>query len=499
MTTRQQIPEGLGGFRTTPVGADMLYELQHGTKLTAVWGGVGSGKSWAIAQTACFAAMTRQAWDPEAEAPAGPIDILVCGRHRSELKQNLWRAFDDVVGAIGGRWINDPKWYRWELPGGARITFQHYQCVGGDEKNSLEGRTYSILMSDETAQLPSSYWTHAFERCRRPSVDIWGRVFLPQLFWIGRPAPADGYLREAKRRAEAGTDVTIIYARTRDNPWNGPDYLETIRQGRSVAEFEAVTQETIGATFPTQGAIYSEWEAASWPEGNLYDLPDDAAERPTWVVIDTSILHTSVIWVQVHEVAGEQLLVIVDEWHPHGQQTSTQAIIEEVRARPWQLAGVIIDPAARSRNKAARLRSEVDVISRGPDEDPDGLGGGLGLPVRSVLPKERRSVFDGVMRVKARICSAAGARHLVIARHLWDEPPHVAGVRHTIQAYAWDPVTSEPQKGKDCDHADHCADVLRYTVAHLAWFGAPRPIVAEEVESTPPIRHPRLQTRSRRR
>jgi len=478
----------------------MLYELIAGTKLTAVWGGVGSGKSWAIAQLACYAALTREAWDPEAECPAGPIDILVTGRHRSELIQNLWRPFMDVVGALGGVWVNDPKWYRWELPNGARITFQHYQCHG-EERNSLEGRTYSLVISDESAQLRDTFYFHSFERCRRPSVDIWGRVYLPQIYWVGRPAANDGYLREARRRQDEGADVAVLYARTRDNPWNGPDYLEGIRQGRSRAEYEALTQEVLGATFPSKGAIYTDWEAASWPEGNLYDLPDDVHERPTWIAIDTSVMHTSVIWLQVHIVDGQPLLVIVDEWHPHGVPTAIQDIIKEAEERPWALCGVIIDPAARRREKAAGLASEVDVISREPGDDPDGLGGGLGAPVKAVIPPTRRGVRDGVMRVMARICSASGIRTIVLARHLWEDPPHRAGVRHSIQAYAWDPITGKPKKGKECEHADNCADVIRYAICHLAWFGPPEPIEVDQISTAEPYRVPRKHggTRNRRR
>lgn len=483
------IPAGLGGFRTTPIGADMLYELVTGRTLTAVWGGVGSGKSYAIPQLCVYAGLTRQAYDPVAGAPAGPIDILITGRTRSEMMQNLWRPFTEVVEAIGGVWVPDPKWYRWELPNGARITWHQYQCHGDEGRNTLEGRTYSIVISDETAQLKSTFFSHAFERCRRPSIDVWGRVYDGQVFWVGRPAANDAYLREAKRRAKAGADVRILYGRTRDNLWNGPGYLENIRTGRSKAEYEALTQEVIGATYPSKGRIYDDFEAEMWPAGNLVNLPDDVERRPSWVVVDTSVLHTSVMWMQVHEVEGEQLLVVVDEWHPHGVPTSIQDIIAECRARPWRLVGVIIDPAARRREKAAGLTSEVDVIGREPDEDPDGLGGGLGVPVRSIIPTARRGVHDGIMRVKARLCSAAGTRSLVVARRLWDDPPHQAGLRHTVQAYAWDPVTGAPKKAEDCDHADNPGDVLRYAVCHLAWDGPPQPIDPDGPgPAEPPIR-----------
>lgn len=473
-------------MRVTPIGADILAEILAGRRLVAAWGGIGSGKSYSIAQICLWLGLTRRAWDAEAGEAAGPIDVLVTGRYRTDLMQNLGKAFHETFTPFGGRWVNDPRWYRWELPNGARFTFQHYQCHG-ENASTIEGRNYHIVISDETTQLPAQFWTHAFERNRLPTVDLAGRVYPPQMVWLSRPAANDGYMREARRRAEDGIDVAILYARTRDNPWNHPDYLKDIRAGRSLAEFEAITQEVIGATFPSRGAILDDFVPKAWPEGNLIDIGElDTADAPTIVVIDPGIMHTSVLWAQVHEVGGQMALVVVDEWHPHGVPTSIQQTITEVKSRQWRVAKVIIDPSSTARKPVARLTSNVDVLRRGVDEDPDGLGGGLGVPVLARLPTGRRGVKDGLMRVKARICSAAGERVLLLAQHLWDEPPHLHGVRHTVGAYAWDPVTGEAKKGDAADHGDHTADCLRYLVGQEAWHGPPQPVAEDEVDYAPP-------------
>lgn len=476
-------------MRVTPIGADLLFELDSGRKLIAVWGGVGCGKSYAIAQVCLHFGTTRFGWDHVEQRVRGPVDILVTGRWQTDLHQNLKEGFREIIEAAGGRWIDDSKWPRWELPNGATITWLHYQCWG-EARSTIEGRGYHLLLSDETSQLEDTFWAHSFERARKPSIDVTGHLYPGQVVWISRPAAADGYIREAHRRIEDGENGVVLYARTRDNLWNGPDYIESIRRGRSKAEFEAITQEVVGATFPSRGAIYDDWTAETWPAGNLVDLDGDP-EHPTIMVVDPGVLHTSVIWAQVHELApGHPALVVVDEWHPHGRPTSVQGIIAEARRRPWQLSEVIIDPAAGARTRTAHLTSEVDVIARDEDEDVDGLGGGLGVPVRASIPPLRRPVFEGIMRVKARMCSAAGERTLVMVRPLWDEPPHVHGVRHSVQSYAWDERTGQPKKGRAGDQADHCADTLRYLVCHHAWDGPPE-LEPELVARPEPLRIPR--------
>lgn len=485
--------------RFTPVGADILTALADGDELVGCWGGVGCGKSYSIAGLCLVLGMTRAALDPETGEPAGPLHILVTGRSHGQLRKNLWSAFRDVVGAAGGRWIAEPEWRRWELPNGGVITFHPYVCHGtGDESsNSLEGMSLHVLIADETAQLPPSFWDHSLERCRLPSVDVVsGRRYPAQVVWLSRPAAADGYIRETRRRIAAGTPGRVIIGRTRDNVHVDPvTYLRKLARGRSKAEFEALTQETPGATYPAKGAIYGDLVAEEWPAGNLWTPPADVSTYPTLLAIDSGVHTTSCLWIQLRELApGHAAVCVVDEWHPE-TATDVQAIVAEARRRPWQLAEVIIDPAAGARQRAAGLTSEVDVLRRQPDDDPDGLGGGLGVPVTATLPEKRRSVRGGVMRVMARIRAADGTRSLVVDRRLWDSPPHDRGLRHTVQVYEWGP-DGEPLKGRRGRDADHCADALRYAVACHAWGGPPEIASARPARLAPPRRP--VPTRAKR-
>lgn len=475
----------------TPVGADILAALADGDELVGVWGGVGSGKSWAVAALCLILATTRRGLNPETGEPTEPIDVLVTGRTNGDLKRNLWKAFDLTLGPAGGRFVDAADWHRWEMPNGARITWQYYACHGtaAESSNSLEGFSCHVLISDETAQLPPPFYDHSVERCRLPSVDVvTGRRYPAQVVWISRPTSADGYIREARRRIADGVRGRIVIGRTRDNPHVDPEtYLRKLARGRSRAEYLALTQEEPGATYPSKGAIYGAFAPEDWPAGNLVD--DSVADRaaPTILSIDPGLHTTSCLWWQVHELApGSRALVLVDEWHPD-RATDVQAIIAEAKARPWRLVEAIIDPAADSRSRLGLdLGTEVSILRRGRDEErADGLGPGLGVPVRASLPPQRVSVRAGVWRVAARICAADGTRSLVVCRRLWESPEHDRGWRHTVQNYAWGPDGS-PLKGRAGRDADHCADAGRYTVVHHAWDGPPAPLTAAAARAPAP-------------
>ncbi len=396
---------------------------------------------------------------------------MICRRTQNELKRSFWNPFQAIIAPAGGRFISEPGAHRWVMPNGSVIHWAPYRLFGtqGESESSLEGLGASVIFGDEATQYPDEFFDHTLERTSQPSVHIVTGQQYPssQVVWLSRPASDTRFVDIARAHHKAGLSGSVILSRTRDV--QTPEFLEKMRRTHSKAHFDAVTQEVAWATMPINGAIFSDFKPEEWPEGNLLSLDLDKS-HPTYLAIDPGVTTTSCLWIQVHNVLGSPLAVVVDEWHPN-TPTSTQDVVREASRRSYNLTEVIIDPAADSRTRAAGLATEARILARQPNEDPDGLGPGLGVEVRSVIPQSRRGVRDGVYRLLARFCAADGTRSLVVRRALWDAATQERGIRFSLQNYKWDPQTGDPLKGQRGRHADHCIDALRYWMCLNAWHG----------------------------
>lgn len=471
------LPEGFvpdpRTFRT-PMAEALLREVFHpdGARIVSIWGGIGGGKSYAIAQLIFAVAQARPGC--RILVGAGSLNLLL-----GVVKLRC----DEVFGADGlASWcggILDPHF---AFPNGSVAQFRAYKLpkTRSEAENPWEGRDCHLLVIDEIEQLPETVLDHSLQRCRISATDVAGNRFSPTVVWCGRPGAIDHWVRETLALGNKGERVKIIYPQTRDNPllWErGPDgapfspYLDRLRAKHTREQFECLTQEVVGATMPSDGAIFDGvFIPLEWPAGNLVRCAPDPAST-TWACIDFGVSTMAVLWIQRRMVGGQLADVVVDEWCPD-TATSTQRVVEELLSPSRPRANELcVDPAGQARNPTSRLVSEVDILRRAVGADPDGLGGGVGIPVRArTLQGERGRVRAGVARVSARFCTAAGERQLLVALQLWESPRHRRGMRHTIQQYEWGP-DGEPLKGERGRHADHVADALRQHVARNAWQG----------------------------
>lgn len=441
----------------TPLARELIREITdpNGARVVAVNSGIGSGKSYAIAQGIYIIAQTR----PRSRqlVSAGTYGLLM-----GVLKRRL----DDVLNGHG-EWREGNHYV---LPNGSIIDFVSYRMPSTrhEADNPWEGRDYSALWVDEIEQLPESVFDHSFQRCRLKSVDVNGMTYQPTVAWVGRPGAVYHWMEKAESLRAQGRRVRTIIMPTASNPLLADDYLDNLRASMSREEYECVTQSVIGARMPVRGAIYSAFS----PHHNLVDLKVDKA-LPTYAAIDFGVNTSAVLFIQEHVINGINSAVVIDEWCPD-VATSTRDLVNGILARGYNLAEAICDPAGDARQRVSPgLVSEVKILKRAPDDDPDGLGGGLGCPVRAVVPPARRRVRDGILRVQARIEAADGTRALYVRRTLWDRPEGKRGIRHSILQYEWDPASGEPKKGKAGSEADHAADCLRLYVIRRCWDGPP--------------------------
>lgn len=461
-------------YDVKPVAKALIRALDDGDELIAVYGGMRSGKTWAITQACLVLCQTRRELDP-VSGSTKPLEILITRSTFGQIKASFMPSFRAIIEPLGARYIQEPGNTRWIMPNGSIIHWRAYRLhsTQGESESSIEGLGFSVVFGDEATQYPDAFFNHTLERTSQPSINIiTGKRYMgSQVVWSSRPAADVRFLTIAQEHHRSGISGRVIISQTRDCQTH--EYMEKLRKSHPKSIFDAITQDVPWSTVPVTGNILSDWVPEEWPAGNLLTLDLDLS-RPTYICIDPGVTTTSVTWIQLHEIKGSTLAVIVDEWHPD-TPTSTQDIVAEAHRRGFDLIEAIIDPAADSRTRAAGLTTEARILSRAPDVDPDGLGGGLGVPVRAVIPADRRGVREGLYRVMARVCAADGSRHLVARRELWDAPQSPRGLKFSVQNYRWGP-DGEPLKGSKGRHADHCIDTIRYWVCHHAWHG---PAVAE--------------------
>lgn len=458
-------------YIVTPVARDMIRALDEGDELIAVYGGMRSGKTWAIALACLVLCQTRKELNPKTGAIT-PLEIMITRRTQKEIKRSFWNPFQAVIAPAGGRFISEQGAHRWIMPNGSVIHWSPYKLYGtqGESESSLEGLGASVIFGDEATQYPDEFFNHTLERTSQPSINIaTGRKYMSsQVVWLSRPASDTRFLDIAKERHRNGLSGRVIISATRD--CQTPEYLDKLRKSHPKSIFDAITQDVPGSTVPTTGAIYSDWSNEAWPSGNVLDIEIDKT-YPTILAIDPSVNHTACLWIQHHTIDGQPVAVVVDEWNPP-PPCRAQDIVREAHRRGWALSECIIDPAANARTQTA-VSTTVHVLRRPADSDhPEGPG--LGCPVRAKLPPARSGVKDGIYKLMTRICDAAGCRTLTALRRIIEKPetPGI-GLRHTLDNYAWDKVTGEPLKGAKGKEADHIADALRYWCVFYGWNGPP--------------------------
>jgi len=483
------LPEGFEADpRTyrTPMASALFREVfsTDGARIIAVNGGIGSGKSYAIAQLIFAVAMAR----PGAR-------ILVGAGSLNLLMGVLYARCKDVFGEMAA-WRGGIIHPRWEFANGSVAEFRAYKLPGtkDEAENPWEGRDCHLLLVDEVEQLPAVVLDHSLQRCRNSATDAAGHRFGPTVVWLGRPGAVDHWVRQATALRNQGRRVAIMMPRTADNPliWErAPDgrvhspYLENLRASMSPERFQCVTQDVPGATMPTEGAIFDCFAPELYPAGNLIDLEADGTST-TWAAIDFGINTTAVFWIQRRRVQGRAVDVIVDEWCPDTDTSTQRLVLELLSPQRPKAHELVVDPAGQAKSRASNLVSEVAILRRPVGHDPDGLGGGVGVPViASHLDGEKGRVTAGIYRVQARMKDASGRRELLVRADLWNRPRGRRGIRHTIQQYRRGP-DGEPLKGERGGHADHAADALRHHVIRNAWTG---------VDSSKPITNTGADTR----
>ena len=457
-------------MKLTPCAKAFFNEFDKGRRLLCVWGGIGSGKSYAAAQLALYMALTRLSHDPDT-GETEPLTVLITADSAPRLQKNMIKACREVFGPLAtyNGSTKEPHFY---FPStGATVICWAYKLYStrGEGESSIEGENYNVIISDETQTLDEQFFVHSFDRSRLEMVDTrTGEIQQPFILWMGRPNPNDSYLVDARRRRdEHGVDVEIIFPRTRDNPHNSTSYMKDQRANRTLPEYLAVTQEKPGMLMPISGGIYAHFEALDVKEGgNLVTIDEALSEYETYLGVDFNVDKPSILFIQERIILGRLRSVIVDEWCPE-KEVLANDLIDFIKNCPYydNIKTIYCDPAGGARQVSATQGSVVAQMSKTVEK------GGVGKKIHAVHPiAEIRLVDNCVSRIQARICDADGNRDLLVLDKLWNKPEFKRGIKHTILNYSRDKDTRAILTGPKGNHSDHIADALRYYMRQRAYF-----------------------------
>lgn len=449
----------------------------------AIYGGIGCGKTWLLSLIADVVSETR---------PGARSMILsdtfprLMGNNQNECiklfpksakyngQSNTW-AFDD----------EGPD----EMPSTVELRYYQLPANRDEASNPLEGRTVNgILIADEAQSMPMQSLKHAIQRTRGHSVDINGVKHPPKVLFNGRPGAIDWW---AKRVEELGG--VVFRPQTADNPHNGPQYVRNIYRDNPRRVADCLTK---GTPMPVKGAIYDCMTDDAWPLGNVVHGWQYDHEAPVELGIDFGRRTPAVIWIQQCTIDGLEVDVAFDAWGAN--EKLARDIVAAVRAPWWrrwagrdELYGVArgepvdgrwrvdtaaVDPAGNATN-AQTGKTDIDLLKRRPNADPDGLGGGLGCRVVKTTDSDRTPVHAGIAKLQGLMDPGAGHRKLLITAELMERGLNaVAGERTLIRSlltYSWEHADRKSRSGRDHDSTHHC-DALRYWCINRRWGEAKR-------------------------
>lgn len=443
----------------TPFGLDLLVEVMNpdGARFVAVNGGVGSSKSFAIAQIVRVVAETRPG-----------SSILLTGSSLNLLMAVLKKRCDAVFGHVA-KWKGGTIEPHYIFPNGSKVTFRAYVChkTRDESSNSLEGSDYTLTIADEVEQLPISIVTHALERTRLISEDLMGTQYDPQVILIGRPGVVDFWMQEAVKLGKGGMHTKVMQPRTWDNPtlWTidpytglaRSPYIENLRRKMSLQEFNCKTAHVPGTEMPVTGAIYGDFVPAVAPQGNLIDWVYDG--RPCVAALDFGRAYPAVVFITQVNLFGREVDVVFDELQP--DDCLTPQLVRMVKERGHNITEIVCDPAGTTANGQTGI-SDIQL-----------MGEGVGVPVVYTTASDMRRITSGISRVRSLICNADGERQLFVTKELWERAKASDISARTIRSllkYTWKMAEKglTPNKG-GVGQPDHVADALRYWVIRYRW------------------------------
>lgn len=416
-----------------------------------VMGGFNCGKSTMLAQLALLLGRARpglqSAWVTDT-APHAERIIMPMAKH--------------YLGGAGWIYRGRQEQKIWVSPAGHELFLLIYRVPEGRDPQDVggQGANLTFLLADECQQLQwPGFHQFAMGRVRVPGPN--GEP--PWACYVGLP-------RWDAPWVEAGVSLGWKYLRCSShiNPATSREYIERLRATYSREDFD---EKVLARPRAPEGAVWKAWSPQAWPAGNV--LAPGWTHRPemsTALSVDFGSSNPALLWIAHDPDLGVD--VIFDESAP--MNAGIDEIVASVLSRAW--------PRQYSAEAPAGTGRWIDYVCGDPagaldarvlGQSPEGVGLGRGLGVRPILTTDpaKRLRREGVRRVSARMCSAAGDRRLAITDELWRRGLSSSGrtIAKSIGGLAW---TAGDIYGPKA--LTHLSDALRYWGIAFWWYDSER-------------------------
>ena len=382
------LPEWVGPGWTPGRAFDMTESARafHASpaRIRVLRGGLQSAKSHTLTRGALFAAFENLGSRGLVVEPDYPL--------LRDVWQPRWEEALDECGLVEGTdWAFNKNEQRYDCLGGWTRGGFSVLLKSGGAFSKIVGFETSWAVIDEPAEMPREALTRVMYRTRLND----------RLIMIGgTPDPGSWFADWLRDPGLPEDEVEVIQARTLDNPYTRPGYVESV-----LAECDAQTARAMleGEVVTIGGGAYPDWSEEWWPKGNL--SPDEYDHAlPLWIALDNN------------------------------RDPLVAALLQERGERLHQFDEVMLQPggwAELAERIAVKLKGETpagiflagDAVLRGQvvDEQTD-WGGYIDVEqqLRRVLPHSVRVqlrvpkgnplVILRVQAMNAAICDAAGRR-----------------------------------------------------------------------------------------
>lgn len=337
---------------------------------------------------------------------------------RSQGKGIVWDKLKDRLGRLN--WIQKTNESELKI---TLINGSEIQIMSADAYDRMRGYSVSFCVFDEFADMDPEVWTV----CRPTLSDRQGHAL-----FIGTP------------KGGRSSWAYEIYANGVNNLENWQSFSYTTLDGGNVApeEIEAAKQDMPERMFRQE--YLSTWEEAA---GQIYYAFSREHNVKSIDQPDLSILHIGMdfnltpLCAVIAVKQGEDLYVI-DEITLYS--SNTHELADEIRSRyPKSKIWAYPDPAGSARSTKSQGQSDHTILAN------------AGFIVKS--PRSHTPVRDRINAVNARLCSAAGVRHLYI-------DPKCKYVIQCLERQVYkEGSNAVPEKGE----FDHMNDALGYMIDWL--------------------------------